>query len=148
MTAEELQALLHDQIPISAAMGIRVVSLDPQAIMLTAPLAANHNHANTQFAGSQHALASLAGWALLRVWAETAQWEAELVLGKAEIRYLRPAAGDMAVQAQLTDGQLQELDAARLDNGTARLQLGMEIRTEDGVCARFEGQYVARGKRP
>ena len=148
MTAEELQALLHDQIPISAAMGIRVVSLDPGAITLTAPLAANHNHANTQFAGSQHALASLAGWALLRVWAEAAQWEAELVLGKAEIRYLRPAAGDMTVQAHLSDSQREALMAGQRDNGTVRLQLDMEIRTENGACARFQGQYVARGKRP
>lgn len=148
MTADELQALLHDQIPISAAMGVRVTSLDPRTITLSAPLAANHNHANTQFAGSQHALASLAGWALLRVWAASAQWDAELVLGKADISYLRPAAGDMAVQAHLSESQLHELVAAQHDNGTARLQLGMEIRTEDGVCARYQGQYVARGKRP
>ncbi|SEO50774.1 YiiD C-terminal domain-containing protein [Aquisalimonas asiatica] len=146
MTADELQALLHDQIPISAAMGIRVLALEPQTVTLSAPLAANHNHANTQFAGSQHALASLAGWALLRVWAETAGWEAELVLGKADIRYLRPAAGDMTVQARLTDSQLEELDAARRGNGTGRLRLDMEIRTDAGVCARFGGQYVARGK--
>lgn len=148
MTADELQALLHEQIPISAAMGIRVVWLDPRGITLSAPLSANHNHANTQFAGSQHALASLAGWALLRVWAESARWDTELVLGKAEIRYLRPATGDMAVTAHLSEMQLGELVAAQRENTTARLELDMEIRTDDGACARFHGQYVARGKRP
>ncbi|WP_290648504.1 YiiD C-terminal domain-containing protein [Aquisalimonas sp.] len=144
MSPSELQALLHEQIPISSAMGIRVTHADHRSVTLAAPLHANHNHAGTVFAGSQHALASLAGWALLRRWAEAAHWQAELVLGKAEIRYLRPASADITVRAAITDAQLAGLRTARDEGGTARLDLTLDLEANNTVCARFKGHYVAR----
>lgn len=142
--ASELEALLHAQIPLSAAMGVQVLEAEPALVRLHAPLAPNHNHAGTVFAGSQHALASLAGWSLLRLWADTAGWQAELVLGRAEIRYLAPARGALTVAARLTDADLETLAAARREDGAARLDLTMDLETDAGICARFRGRYVAR----
>lgn len=144
-TANELQALLHGQIPLSAAMNLSVRHLDESSVTLRAPLAANHNHAGTMFAGSQHALASLAGWGLLRAWADSQDWSAELVLAHADIRYLRPAAGDLEAIASLSDDQLARLQEARDGNGSARLELAIDLRVDGTVCSRFTGLFAARG---
>ena len=144
-TARELQDLLHRQIPLSAAMGLTVQALDGRSLTLRAPLAANHNHAGTMFAGSQHALASLAGWGLLRAWADDNDWSAELVLAHADIRYLRPAPGDLEATATLDDEQLARLQEARETNGAARLELCMDLVADGRVCSRFTGLFAARG---
>ena len=148
MNSDQLQALLHEQIPISAAMGVRVLEAEPRRVIVTAPLAANHNPAGTMFAGSQHSLASLAGWSLLRNWCSMFSWSAELVLGKAEIRYMKPANDDMRAAAELTDDQLERLRIARDRSGRARLELGIDLETSLGVCARFQGHYMARTMDP
>ena len=144
-TATELQDLLHNQIPLSAAMGLTVRALNGRSLTLSAPLAANHNHAGTMFAGSQHALASLAGWGLLRAWADNNHWSAELVLAHADIRYLRPAAGDLEATASLDDEQLARLREARDDNGAVRLELRIDLLVDGTVCSRFTGLFAARG---
>lgn len=144
--SQQLQTLLHEQIPLSAAMGVRVTAADTRSVSVTAPLAANHNHAGTVFAGSQHALACLAGWSLLRLWADAADWSADLVLGRAEIRYLQPAHGDLAATATLNDEHRHELEKARATNSAARVDLIIELVSGDDICARFHGRFVARGK--
>ena len=61
----ETEAFFYEQIPLTRAMGVRVESYDGQQLVLTAPLALNHNHLGTAFGGSLSALATLAGYGLL-----------------------------------------------------------------------------------
>ncbi len=146
ITTTELEQLLHRQIPVSAAMGLAVTELAEDRLTLQAPLNANHNHAGTMFAGSQHALASLTGWGLLRAWVDHHDWEADLVLAQADIRYFRPAPGDMRATATLDGDQLARLHEARRANGAARVELAMDLVVDDTVCSRFTGTFAARGR--
>ena len=57
MTPSELQRYLHEHIPLTAAMEVKVVSCGPDAAHLSAPLAPNINHRDTAFGGSASALA-------------------------------------------------------------------------------------------
>jgi hypothetical protein len=52
MNNTALEQYLHEHIPLSAAMGVKVVQADPQCVVLTAPLAPNINHRDTVFGGS------------------------------------------------------------------------------------------------
>jgi len=62
VTLGELQDYLHEHIPISSAMGVRVVACDESGVRLTAPLYPNINHRATVFGGSASAVAILAAW--------------------------------------------------------------------------------------
>ncbi len=65
MTPAELEAYLHQTIPLSRAMAVSVIELNPESVVLGAPLAPNVNVHETAFGGSAAALALLAAWSLL-----------------------------------------------------------------------------------
>jgi thioesterase domain-containing protein len=56
----QVVADLHEQIPISDAMGITVDHADEREVALTAPLKPNLNHRSTDFRGSCAPVAILA----------------------------------------------------------------------------------------
>lgn len=143
-SAAELQALLHRQVPISAAMGITVESLAPDRLVLQAPLSLNHNHCDQGFAGSIYALASLSGWAMLRYLTAREGVEALLLLGEGRIRYHRPLNEDLRVEVVLPPAQ-QQAAIARLRAGSnVRLPLELAIPPGPEPAAVFSGTYFAK----
>ena len=59
MTNESLEAYIHRQIPITAAMGVQVIEATADRVELSTPLAPNINHRETVFGGSAAAVATL-----------------------------------------------------------------------------------------
>jgi thioesterase domain-containing protein len=49
MSSADLQQYLHEHIPLSKAMSVKVVSVDLDTVMLSAPLQPNINHRETVF---------------------------------------------------------------------------------------------------
>ena len=143
--AKRLESDLHELIPISRAMAIRVERLTEDTLVLAAPLAANHNHAGTGFAGSLYAIASLAGWALLRTVFERRSLSPELVLGEGTMRYLRPATGDLAATARLPADEQSALIERVAAGQRARTEL--EIPVPDTGTAVYRGRFFARPAR-
>jgi thioesterase domain-containing protein len=60
LSRAEVECNLHDHIPISASMGVRVLGCDAAGVRLEAPLAANINHRHMVFGVSASAVAILA----------------------------------------------------------------------------------------
>jgi len=52
VTGLELESYLHAHIPLTRAMQVSVVSVEPDSVLLSAPLAPNTNHRDTVFGGS------------------------------------------------------------------------------------------------
>lgn len=138
-----LQETLRTLIPLGKAMQVQVAHLDEVTLRLTAPLEANHNHAGTAFAGSLYSLASLAGWGILRQLLDDKGVAAELLLGKAEMRYTRPVVTDLAatVRIPLTDQAhlVDQLHAGK----KVRLRLSVFIPDEIDPDATLMGTYFA-----
>jgi thioesterase domain-containing protein len=67
MNAHDLQAYLHERIPLSRAMEVAVREAGSDGVVLYAPLAPNINHRDTVFGGSASAVAILAAWSALYV---------------------------------------------------------------------------------
>ena len=65
MTARELQAFLHANIPATAALSLSVVDITPDSLILSTPHAPNRNHKNTVFGGSIALAATVGGWAMV-----------------------------------------------------------------------------------
>ncbi len=139
-----LEHTLHELIPLSRAMGLKVLALDEETLTLGAPLALNHNHAGTAFAGSLYAIASLAGWAMLRQLVDREDLSAELVLGEARIRYHRPYEGELTASVHLPRAEQQRILDALLLGESARLRLNVHIPDAEQPAASFQGTYFAR----
>lgn len=138
----DTERFLHQQIPLSLAMGVQVESYDKDRLVLTAPLEANHNHLGTAFGGSLSAIATLAGYSLL--WLELGDREAHIVIHSSTIRYRHPVTGNMRAICQRPDeAELSLFKTQFAKAGKARITLQVTIEHGDLVCVEFEGVYVA-----
>jgi thioesterase domain-containing protein len=79
---------LHEQIPLTRAMGVQVEAYDKEQLIVTAPLAPNHNHVGTAFGGSLSAIATLTGYCML--WLLLGDRESHIVIRNSSMNYRRP----------------------------------------------------------
>jgi len=147
-TADDLRALqatLDAEIPITAAIGLKVAGFEAGALTLAAPLAPNINHKDTAFAGSLNAVLTLAGWSMLWLIARREMISAKVVIQDSAIRYLRPVACDFAAECRLPVGADVERFLLTLRRKSkARMELAAEIREAGEVAVAFSGRYVVQ----
>jgi thioesterase domain-containing protein len=147
MTREELETYLHEHIPLSRAMAVRVISMAYDKVVLGAPLAPNINHRDTVFGGSASALAILSAWSLLHLRLTAADQPSRVVIQRNSMDYLAPIAGDFTATATIGaetnwDGFLRMLTR----KGIARVTIGAELEYQGSVAGRLSGEFVAFGK--
>lgn len=138
----EVETFLHEQIPLTRAMAVRVASWDEQTLILEAPLEPNHNHLGTAFGGSLSALTTLAGYSLL--WLLLGEAKAHVVVRESTIRYRHPVRGTLrAVCGRPAEEEVEKFRAIFAQSGKARLSLVCTVEDEGRVCVEFEGSFVA-----
>lgn len=141
-TPEQIAAFFHEKIPLTRAMGVRVLQWDAQALVLGAPLSLNFNHLGTAFGGSLATLATLCGYGVL--WLELAETEAHVVIRKSEMSFRRPVRHDLrAICRRPAPEAVAVLKSDLARKGKARIALTVEMFDEETVAASFEGVFVA-----
>lgn len=143
---DALEAYLHEHIPLSRAMEVRVERADGDAVVLSAPLAANINHQDTAFGGSVSALAILAGWALVHVRLAAGPGHGRIVIQRNQIEYLAPMVGRFRARATAPEAGAWSRFLRMLERkGVGRVEVTAEVTVEgtEEAGARLRGQYVA-----
>jgi thioesterase domain-containing protein len=141
-TPEFINHYLAEHIPISQALGVRVLMFDGPSIRVSAPLAANLNHRNTAFGGSLATLGILAGWILINFNLRDLGLHCRVVIQKSEMDFL--ASVDADFEAVARKPELWETFIKTLQRrGKARLELSSEIMLKDKIVATHQGLYVA-----
>jgi thioesterase domain-containing protein len=137
----ETERFLHEKIPLSLAMAVRVESLTADVLVLTAPLGPNHNHLGTAFGGSLGALALLAGYAML--WLEIQDRDCHIVVRSSTLDYRRPVRGQLrAVCRKPGEEELAHLKETFRRKGKARIHLRVDVVDNEVTCVAFEGVFV------
>jgi thioesterase domain-containing protein len=138
----ETEAFFHRVIPLTRAMGVRVISYDGKALVLEAPLAPNHNHLGTAFGGSLTAMATLAGYGLL--WLELGDPGAHVVIRESSAVFRRPVLKSIrAVGHRPPAEDLLRFREEFARNGKARLTIKVTIEEDDTAAMEFLGTFVA-----
>jgi thioesterase domain-containing protein len=138
----ETEKFLHEKIPITRAMGVRVESFDAGQFTLVAPIEKNHNHLHTAFGGSLSAMATLAGYGFL--WLELRDPDVHVVIKESAIRYRRPVHGDIrAICRKPDDAVLSSFKSDFARKGKARILLNVEIVEDEIAAVEFQGTFVA-----
>ena len=143
MTAASLQASLHQRIPLSRAMGVRVRVATPAAVVVEAPLAPNVNHSGTVFGGSAAAVAVLAAWSLVEVRLEAAGRPARIVIRRSGMDFERPITADFVATASApADDEwtrlLQALERGRM----GRIAVRSVLTCADARVGELEGEFA------
>jgi thioesterase domain-containing protein len=145
MTDSDAEKYFHEQIPITRAMGVRVVARDENGFAIEAPVALNSNHLRTAFGGSINAVATLAAYGFL--WMELDDPAAHVVVAESSIRFLRPVRTMIRAICHLPEPAEWKLLRAKFEStGKARINLRVHVVEEEQTAAEFEGTFVARSQ--
>ena len=142
----ELEAYLHRNIPITAAMQIFVESIAADEVVLAAPLEPNINHRETLFGGSAATICILAAWSLIHLRFTGAGIAHRLVIQRQTMSYDAPVTGRFTARARLSDEAGWDGGVALLlRHRKARFGTRAELRQGELVGARMEADFVALG---
>lgn len=138
----DTEQFLHEQIPLTRAMGVQVETYDEEQLILTAPLAPNHNHLGTAFGGSLSAIATLTGYCML--WLLLGHRESHIVIRNSSINYRRPVRRAIRATCLRPDETAFSTFKAKFEQtGKAQMTLQVTIVEDDLACVEFEGVFVA-----
>lgn len=147
MNLEELQAFIHENIPLAEKAGFSIDKVSSQEVLLQGPYKFNHNHHGTVFGGSISVIAVLTGWLLVREIAEEQSPGADDVVSRQDLEYLKPLSGDFYAEAKAPDvSDLESFTRYLREEGRARLKVTVhvgEIGSRD-PAAIFEGTFHVR----
>jgi thioesterase domain-containing protein len=143
MTELEAEKYFHEQIPITRAMGVRVVGNGESGFTVEAPVALNSNHLRTAFGGSINAVATLAAYGLL--WLELDNPAVHVVVAESSMRFLRPVRETIRAICQRPGPDEWKAFREQFESaGKARIKLQVKVVEAEHTAAEFEGTFVAR----
>lgn len=136
---DELEKYLHENIPLSSAMGVSVDEASSSRVVLRAPFLPNINHKKTVFGGSLHALATLACWSLLHV----NKSDLQIVIASSEIQYLAPVTQDFRAECLMPESaEWDRFNKILEKKGKGRLQLQAKIFEGGRLCVDYKGVFA------
>ena len=140
----EVESYLHEHIPLSKSMEVKVKQVDENGITLTAPLTPNINHRSTVFGGSVSALAILAGWTLVHANLQALSLSSRIVIQRNSIEYLQPIDGDFIAVCRFPSVEVWERFIKILERKSkSRIELNVDVFGDGVKAGRFTGVYVA-----
>jgi len=143
MDARELEAYLHDRIPLSRAMAVAVVEAGPERVRLSAPLAPNINHRDTVFGGSAASLATLAAWSLIHVRLRSEGLAGRIVIRRGTTSYDRPIADEFTATALApSPEEWTKLKTALQRGRPGRLHATATLECGGATTGTLEGEFV------
>lgn len=145
MSENKLETFLHEKIPLTKAMGLRVAESSGRRLVLEAPLDKNINHLGTAFGGSLHMLPTLACYAGLWTLLREAGLDGHVVVKHSEAAYRQPVTGTLravCVRPPAADAKDFIRDLKR--HKKARMTLTAIVEGDNGKPAvEYSGDFVA-----
>lgn len=144
MTAEALQEYLNEKIPITRAMGVKVLEATVDRVELEAPLPPNINHNGTVFGGSAASVAVLSAWSLIHIRLRQAKVSANVVVRRCSMTYERPIADTFTSTSAVCGREEWDAFLAALNHEKrAHLKLFSTLRCKGEKVGEQEGDFVA-----
>lgn len=141
--ARQLSSWWRDGIPLVAAMGVEIETLDQHGLTLTAAAALNRNHMGTGFGGSLQALATLAGWGICILSLQDVA-DTRVVIRRSQMEFLTPVRGVLRAHCPWPDAPALRVFRNTVSRrGRSRLELTVTLPGDGRPAAVCEGVFVA-----
>ena len=143
MPLELVRQLTEEQIAFVQRSGLKAEVLEPGRVRLRMPLAGNQNHIGSMYAGALFTLAEIPGGALFLTSFDAQRFYP--IVKEMNLRFRRPATGDIRVEASLSEAQIEQLQKQATEEGKAEYVLELQLTDDSGeVVAQSRGLYQLR----
>lgn len=145
MPIELVRQLTEAQIAFVQRSGLKAEVLEVGHVRLLMPLAGNQNHIGSMYAGALFTLAEIPGGALFLTSFDAQRFYP--IIKEMNLRFRRPATGDIRVEARFTTEEIQHLQKHAAELGKAEYVLQLQLIDESGeVVAESRGLYQLRAR--
>ncbi|SFI01217.1 thioesterase domain-containing protein, putative [Pseudomonas guineae] len=145
MPLELVRQLTEEQIAFVHRSGLKAEALEPGYVRLCMPLTGNQNHIGSMYAGALFTLAEIPGGALFLTSFDAQRFYP--IIKEMNLRFRRPATGDIRVEARLSKEEIQHLQKQATDEGKAEYALELQMTDDSGeVVAQSRGVYQLRAR--
>ncbi|HZX17424.1 MAG TPA: YiiD C-terminal domain-containing protein [Pseudomonas sp.] len=145
MPIELVRQLTEEQIAFVQRSGLKAEVLEPGHVRLLMPLAGNQNHIGSMYAGALFTLAEIPGGALFLTSFDAQRFYP--IIKEMNLRFRRPATGDIRVEARLSAEEIQQLQKQATEQGKAEYVLQLQLTDESGeVVVESRGLYQLRAR--
>ncbi|WP_339515913.1 YiiD C-terminal domain-containing protein [Pseudomonas sp. RL_15y_Pfl2_60] len=140
---EIARQLTEEQIAFVKRSGLKAEALEPGFVRLRMPMAGNENHIGSMYAGALFTLAEIPGGALFLTSFDVKRFYP--IVKEMNLRFRRPAKGDITVEANLSATEIQQLQDEAQRLGKAEYKLELQLKDSSGeVVAESCGHYQLR----
>ena len=145
MPIELVRQLTEEQIAFVQRSGLKAEVLEAGHVRLRMPLEGNQNHIGSMYAGALFTLAEIPGGALFLTSFDAQRFYP--IVKEMNLRFRRPASGDIWVEACLTAEEIQQLQKQATELGKAEYVLQLQLTDESGeVVVESRGLYQLRAR--
>jgi thioesterase domain-containing protein len=143
MDAKNLEQYVHDHIPLTQIMGVKVREATEDKVVLFAPLEPNMNHMHNIFGGSASTVAILAAWCLVFTKLALQGVSGHVVIHKNSMLYEKPITGGFIAIAQNIDPKAwTKVVNALARHRMARIVVTTILEFEGHQVGHFVGEFV------
>ncbi|MCE5362028.1 YiiD C-terminal domain-containing protein [Pseudomonas anguilliseptica] len=143
LPTELVRQLTEEQIAFVQRSGLKADVLEVGHVRLRMPLTGNQNHIGSMYAGALFTLAEIPGGALFLTSFDTQRFYP--IVKEMNLRFRRPATGDIQVEASLSEAQIEQLQKQATEEGKAEYVLELQLTDDSGeVVAQSRGLYQLR----
>ncbi len=143
---KELQNKLHNEIPLTKIMEIKIQNYTNQELITTASLGININDKGTAFGGSLSTTTIISGWSLCWLISKELGFDSNnIVIIKNETSFRRPVTKDIVCHTKKPSlEEIQILKEKLLTKKSASLKIKSKIIEDGEICVDFSGYYVIK----
>ncbi|TIH10045.1 YiiD C-terminal domain-containing protein [Pseudomonas leptonychotis] len=140
-----VRQLTEEQIAFVKRSGLKAEVLEIGHVRLLMPIADNQNHIGSMYAGALFTLAEIPGGALFLTSFDAQRFYP--IIKEMNLRFRRPATGDIRVEARLGAEQIQRLQKQATEEGKAEYVLELQLTDDSGeVVVESRGLYQLRAR--
>ena len=146
MLLEELQKKLHNEIPLTKYMDIKIKEYNEKELITTAPLNININDKGTAFGGSLSTMTIISSWSLCWLISKELGFNSKnIVVIKNENSYKKPVTKDIVCYTQKPSQQeIATLKEKLQTKKSASIKINSIIIENNETCVEFQGYYVIK----
>jgi thioesterase domain-containing protein len=146
MLIDELQKKLHNEIPLTKMMDIKIQTYNEKELITTAPLSININDKGTAFGGSLSTMTIISAWSLCWLISKELGFDSKnIVVIKNENSYRKPVTKDILCYTQKpSKEEILKLKEKLETKKSASIKISSSIIENNEICVIFEGYYVIK----
>jgi len=143
---KQLEEKLHDEIPLTKLMKLKINSYTQKELITSAPLDININDKGTAFGGSLSTMTIISSWSLCWLISKELNIDSKnIVVIKNENSYLKPVKKDIVCYTQKPSKEEISILKEKINKKrSASIKIKSKIIEDNEVCVKFEGIYVIK----